>query len=85
MIKPYLYYEIRNTYKATYEYRYGTTEYRGSCTTKHAKKALEKTENTRRTLASMRSILNGELRRRPRPAPRGPEAQIRRSPIAKKL
>ena len=52
-------------YKDTYEYRYGTTGYRDSCTTKHAKKPLEKAENTRRTLASVRSILIGKLRRRP--------------------
>ena len=65
LIKPYLYYEIRKMYKDTYEYRYGTTGYRDSCTTKHAKKPLEKAENTRRTLASVRSILIGKLRHRP--------------------
>ena len=64
-IKPYLYYEIRNTYIDTYEYRYGTTGNRDSCPNTHAKKPLDKAKITRKTQASVRAILVGKLRRRP--------------------
>ena len=63
MIKPYLYYEIRNTYRDTYEY--GTTGNRDSYPNTHAKKPLDKAKNYKEDPTSVRAILVGELRRRP--------------------
>ena len=54
-----MYYWIRTMYKDTYEYRYSRVGYSDSCPDKHAEKPLGKTRNTRKSRASIRSIVVG--------------------------
>jgi len=84
LIKTYLYYWVRKTYKDRIqirEYRIQRQLTRQKCT-----EALEKTKITRKSLAAVHSNHIGELHRQPSLAPRAPEiTQIWRTPVARKL